>query len=82
MHRHTLGNTRILTDAGVKGGVRSEDVASGEVDSVAGEAEVAAERRFWMQLRNGFSLSRRAASCKNQTTLASMRPLPIQTLTN
>lgn len=82
MHRHTLGNTTTLTDAGVKGGVRSEDVASGEVDGVAGEAEAAAERRLWVQLRNGLSLSRRAASCKNQTTLASTQPLPIQTLTN
>lgn len=82
MHRHTLGNKTILTNAGVKAGVCSEDIISGEVDSIAGEAEVAAERGFWMQLKNGFSLSSGAASCKNQRTLALIRPLPIQTVTN
>lgn len=66
MHRHTLGNKTLLTDAGVKAGVCSEDIISGEVDSITGEAEVAAERAFWMQLRNGFSLSRGAASCKSK----------------
>lgn len=66
VHQHTLLNKTILTNAGVKAGVCFEDIISREVDSIAGEAEVAAERAFWMQLRNGFSLSRGAASCKTK----------------
>lgn len=33
----------VLTDAGVEAGVCAEDVVGGEVDSVTGEAEVAAD---------------------------------------
>lgn len=52
-----------LTNAGVKAGVRFENIISGEVDSIAGKAEMAAHRGFWVQLRNCFSLGRGAGSC-------------------
>lgn len=57
---------KVLTDAGVKAGVCFEDIISSKVDSITREAEVAAERGFWVQLRNGFSLGRRAGSCKTK----------------
>lgn len=56
----------ILTNAGVKASVCFEDIISREVDNITGEAEVAAERGFWMELKNGFSLSRGAGSCKTK----------------
>lgn len=66
-HHNTLFRLkRILTNAGVKAGMCFEDIISSKVDSIAGEVQVAAERCFWMQLRNGFSLSRGAGSCKTK----------------
>lgn len=53
-----------LTNAGVKGGVYFEDIASRKVDSITSKAEVAAESGFWMHLRNSFSLSRGTGSFK------------------
>lgn len=39
-----------LTNAGVKGDVRFKDVISREIDNVAGKAEMAVYRCFWLQL--------------------------------
>lgn len=39
-----------LTNAGVKGDVRFKDIISREIDNVAGKAEMAVYRCFWLQL--------------------------------
>lgn len=45
-----LGGGGSLTNAGVKGDVRFKDVISREIDNVAGKAEMAVYRCFWLQL--------------------------------
>lgn len=57
-----------LTNAGVKTGVRFEDVIRREVNSVTGEAEMAADGGFWLQLCNSVSLSRGTRSCRAENT--------------
>lgn len=39
-----------LTNAGVKGDMRFKDIISREIDNVAGKAEMAVYRCFWLQL--------------------------------
>lgn len=52
-----------LTDARVKGRLRFQDVGGGEVDDVAGEAELAADAGFRLQQRKSVDLGSGAASC-------------------
>lgn len=56
-------DVRTLTDAVVEAGLRSQDVVSGEVNNVAGEAELAADGGFWPQQGKSFDLGGRAGSC-------------------
>lgn len=52
------------TTAGVKVGVSFKDAACWEINSIAGKTQVASDRGFWLQLRNGFGLGRGAGSCR------------------
>lgn len=56
-------DVRTLTDAVVEAGLRSQDVVGGEVNDVAGEAELAADGGFWPQQGKSFDLGGRAGSC-------------------
>lgn len=53
----------ILTDAGVKAGLRFQHVVGGEVHDIAGEAELAADGGFRPQQRKSVGLGSGAASC-------------------
>lgn len=61
----------LLTDARVEAGLRLQDVVGGEVDDVAGEAELAADRGFWPQQRKSVGLGSGAASCEQRSSAAS-----------
>lgn len=74
--------TSRLTDAGVKADVCFEYISGRKINGTAGEAEMAADRGFWPQLRNSFGLGRGTSSCKvehagirHTTSLCSFLPI-------
>lgn len=59
----------VLTNAAVKAGVRFKDVSSGEVNGIAGEAHVAADRRLRLQPCDGVSVGGGTGSCTAEHTI-------------
>lgn len=57
-----------LTNAGVEAGVCFEDIISREVNNITAEAQMAADRGLWLQLRNSFCLGRGTGACMEENT--------------